>query len=215
MSGYLAHDPPATELFHITDVSNLPSIINGGFLLSDALLAKQGGPATGIGYSHIKQRRMTVLRVACTGNRFVGEFVPFYFCPRSVMLYTVNSGSVPGRPKGCQRTVVHLVTTIRDVTAAATGWAFSDQGANGSYPPNFWNSLNQLPNLDWNAIGLTYWGNRGPQKSAEFLVEDRVPWVAINEVACFDDAVRNQVLQQLQNTPNAPTVTTRRNWYFP
>lgn len=54
---------------------------------------------------------MTQTRVDCCGGRFVGEFVPFYFCPRSPMLFTVNRGNT-GRPLGCQRAIVHLVSTL-------------------------------------------------------------------------------------------------------
>jgi ssDNA thymidine ADP-ribosyltransferase, DarT len=85
--------PANTCIYHITDVANLPRILQSGGLYSDAALAAVGGPAQQIGYGHIKQRRMTQYRVDCCGNRFVGEFVPFYFCPRSVMLYTINQGN--------------------------------------------------------------------------------------------------------------------------
>ena len=92
------HRPDQTLIYHITDVDNLPGILAGGGLRSDAAMA-QHNPAV-IGYEHIKQRRMTEIRVDCCGNRFVGEFVPFYFCPRSPMLYTVNIGKT-GRAPGC------------------------------------------------------------------------------------------------------------------
>jgi hypothetical protein len=213
----LAYDPAApheTRLYHITDVANLPAIIEEG-LLSDQRMAERGGPLVGIGYSNIKHRRMHVLQVDCVADRFVGEFVPFYFCPRSVMLYTVNQGNVDGRPKGCQKSIVHLVTTVGDLVDLGHDWAFSDRGANTMVPPNFWNNLARLDRLDWEAIGSTYWGARGPQKAAEFLVADVVPWIAIRHIACFDDGVRDHVRQLVADMEDAPSVSTRRNWYFP
>lgn len=90
--------PLDPTIYHITEISNLPSIIHNG-LVSDALLANV--PHAVIGYSNIKERRMTEYRVPCCGNRFVGEFVPFYYCPRSPMLYTINNGNT-GKPVGHQ-----------------------------------------------------------------------------------------------------------------
>jgi ssDNA thymidine ADP-ribosyltransferase, DarT len=58
--------PDQTLIYHITDVENLPGILAGGGLRSDAAMA-QHNPAV-IGYGHIKQRRMTEIRVACCGD---------------------------------------------------------------------------------------------------------------------------------------------------
>ena len=112
----MSHNPAATRLFHITDVSNLSAVLAASCLLSDVALA--GGAHQVIGYGHIKQRRMTQYRVPCCGNRFVGEFVPFYFCPRSPMLFTVNRGAT-GRTPGCQKDIVHMVMIACHNGAAA------------------------------------------------------------------------------------------------
>lgn len=106
-------DLAKTYSYHIMDVANLAAIIQSGGLLSNVALANAAGPAVSIGHAHIKQRRMKQYIVPCVGNRFVGKFVPFYFCPRSPMLYTINRGNVPGRPAGCQRTILHLVSTVQ------------------------------------------------------------------------------------------------------
>jgi hypothetical protein len=79
--------PPANpKIYHITHVNNLPSIIAAGELISDAAIIQQGGPPAAVGMSKIKQRRLA-LPVTCHAGDFIGEYVPFYFCPRSVMLY--------------------------------------------------------------------------------------------------------------------------------
>src|SRR5437867_12770070 len=75
--------PPARpKIFHITHVDNLRSIVAAGELLSDASMIARGGPLAGIGMSTIKQRRLA-LPVTCHANDHVGDYVPFYFCPRS------------------------------------------------------------------------------------------------------------------------------------
>lgn len=81
--------PPARpKVYHITHMDNLPSIVADGELLSDAAVIAKGGPAQPIGMSGIKRRRVEELEVDCYPGTKVGDYVPFYFCPRSVMLYS-------------------------------------------------------------------------------------------------------------------------------
>lgn len=103
-------NPAEISIYHITHVANLPGILAEGGLHSDAAMARKN-PALAIGYDHIKRRRMEELIVDCCAGRHVGEFVPFYFCPRSPMLLAVNSG-LSGRPAGNQHTIVHLASTM-------------------------------------------------------------------------------------------------------
>jgi len=86
--------PPRPQIYHITHVDNLPSIIAAGGLFSDALMLAQGGPAAGIGMSKIKTRRLA-LPVDCHPGDKVGDYVPFYFCPRSIMLFVIHRANHP------------------------------------------------------------------------------------------------------------------------
>ena len=107
-----------------------PAVLAAGCLLSDVALA--GVEHKIIGYGHIKQRRMTQYRVPCCGNRFVGEFVPPYFCPRSPVLFTVNRGAT-GRPPGCQKDIVHMVTTVAHAVGVGQSWAIADGNAGAGH----------------------------------------------------------------------------------
>ena len=208
----MPRDLAKTYLYHITDVKNLPKIIQSGGLLSDAALAAAGGPAVNIGYDHIKLRRMTEIRVPCAGNRFVGEFVPFYFCPRSPMLYRVNKG-IGNNPPGCQRTIVHLVTSVHHAVNTGHVWAFSDGGA-GAFYTGFFDDLARLDSLSWDAINARYWQEVTTQKSAEFLVADRFPWSEIKAIGCYEDEIAKQVTKLTAGHANAPGVVIRPGWYY-
>jgi hypothetical protein len=202
--------PDQTLIYHITDVDNLPGILAGGGLRSDAAMARHN-PAV-IGYEHIKQRRMTEIRVDCCGNRFVGEFVPFHFCPRSPMLYTVNMGNT-GRPVGCQRTIVHLVSTLAVGIGQNRPWAISDGNA-ATRHTNFSSDLAALAELDWAAIRATQWQGKIYQKSAEFLVTDFFDWSGFHTVGCHNPVVAQQVQNMLTNHAHRPTVRVEPNWYY-
>lgn len=201
-----------TWIYHITGIANLASIARTG-LQSD--LAIGSIPHQVIGYSHIKARRMTEYRVpCCPGNPFVGNFVPFYYCPRSPMLFTINKGNTGLKP-GCQRDIVHLATTIGDVIAHRPDWAISDGNA-GAEHTSFASNEEALEKLDWEAIRSNSWTGKTHQKSAEFLVRDAVPWTAIRGIGCIDDAAKKRVEQALKPvTKHLPEVKIFPKWYYP
>ncbi len=209
----MALDLAATDIYHITDVANLAGIIQSGGLVSDVALAAAGGPAVAIGYAHIKRRRMTEYRMPCVGSRFVGEFVPFYYCPRSPMLYTINQGNVPGRPAGCQRTVLHLVSTVQTALSLNKPWAMSDGNAGAGYA-DFFNDPVRLEVLNWPLIGSNIWAGKTFEKQAEFLVADGFPWSAILEIGCHNDDVAARVRAIMQGRAHQPRVFTNVGWYY-
>lgn len=199
--------------YHITDVTNLAAIIATTALLSDARM--QGVPSTVIGHGHIKERRLTSAKVSCAvGQPFVGEFVPFYYCPRSVMLFTVNTGA-SGRPVGCQKSILHLVTNTDTLIALGREWAISDGNA-GAAHTSFYNSVSAFDQLDWTAIEARYWQGKQHQKCAEFLVKDFVPWSAIKGVGCYDNEVAEQVSRVIEAgaDPHRPLIAVKREWYY-
>ncbi|MBI3775033.1 MAG: DUF4433 domain-containing protein [Gammaproteobacteria bacterium] len=206
----MSYRPDQILIYHITDLQNLPSILANGRLRSDAAMA-QHNPAV-IGYGHIKKRRMTEIRVDCCGGRFVGEFVPFYFCPRSPMLYTVNLGNT-GRPPGCQRTIVHLVSTLAAGIGQNRAWAISDGNA-GALHATFSANLSALAGLDWDAIRATQWQGQTHQKSAEFLLADFFDWSGFHKVGCYNNEAALQVQNMTAQHVHRPTVSVESNWYY-
>jgi hypothetical protein len=129
--------PPAQpKIYHITHVDNLPSIISDDCLVSDAAMIARGGPSASIGMSSIKQRRLT-LPVDCHPGDHVGDYVPFYFCYRSVMLFLIYRANHPDLTyRGGQGPIVHLeadlYSVVRWANQVGTRLAFSLSNA-GAY----------------------------------------------------------------------------------
>ncbi|OEZ80826.1 hypothetical protein JAB8_51030 [Janthinobacterium sp. HH106] len=179
----MAIDPSKTPIYHITDIANLESIIQNGGLHSDVALAQARVEPTNIGHANIKWRRMHVNKVQCCGDRFVGEFVPFYFCPRSPMLYTVNNGNT-GRPVGCQTGILHLVSDVLRGSSLGRQWAVSDGNAGSAYP-TFSNAPGVLDTVNWAIIKSNQWaGPRMNAKQTEFLVADFYPITSFTSIGC-------------------------------
>lgn len=205
------------KLYHITPVANLASIVAAG-LLSDAVMVGRGGPASMIGMTKLKQRRFT-LAVGCHQGDFVADYVPFYFCPRSPMLYMIWKANDPELSyQGGQEPIVHLESDMREVIEWAdqhgARWAFSTSNASSRYA-EFFASVGELTRLDWSAINATQWPQVKEAKQAEFLVREHVPWELVSEIGVYSQSVRDQVEAALTAVSHKPPVTIRRNWYYP
>ena len=82
--------PAQPKIYHIAHVDRLPSILADQFLWCDREVQRREPVGTTIGMNGIKQRRLNEIRLSSHPNLYVGDCVPFYFCPRSVMLYLIN-----------------------------------------------------------------------------------------------------------------------------
>jgi hypothetical protein len=171
----MGRPPDQPKIYHITHVDNLPSILAEGCLVSDATIMARGGPARAVGMSGIKQRRLG-LSVECHQGDYVGDYVPFHFCSRSVMLYLLYRGNHPELTyTGGQGPIVHLEANLYDVVAWADAqgrrWAFTLSNA-GAYYAQFRSTLDQLDEIKWNAVSARDWSapDIKEAKQAEFLL---------------------------------------------
>ena len=114
--------PAQPKIYHVTHGRNLARIMTEGCLWSDAEIISRGGPEDAIGMSKIKRRRLEELPVACHPGTRVGQFVPFYFCPRSVMLHILHKANHPELAyREGQRPIVHLAADLHEVVTWANG----------------------------------------------------------------------------------------------
>ena len=106
--------PANPKIYHITHLDNLASIAASGQLVSDAIRLAQSMNCSVVGMAEIKHRRIEEMEVSiCPGTK-VGQYVPFYFCPRSIMLYILHMGNHPELTyRGGQQPIVHLVRDPR------------------------------------------------------------------------------------------------------
>ncbi|MFY3863776.1 DUF4433 domain-containing protein [Achromobacter xylosoxidans] len=210
--------PPQPKIYHIAHVDRLPSIVAAGGLLSDALVQAQALGGTMVGMNHIKQRRLTELQLASHPGLFVGACVPFYFCPRSVMLYLIHRRNAELTYQGGQTPIIHLQADLRAVVAWANAqparWAFTLSNA-GSYFFEDRNDLARLGEINWTAVQATNWsGGLKEGKQAEFLLEQHFPWHLVERIGVHSAAVYGQVVNALPAHGHRPTVEVLPGWYY-
>lgn len=207
-----------TPIYHIVHLDRLASMVADGFIYADGEARRLGCTGTTIGMSHVKARRLSK-PVPCHEGLFVGGCVPFYFCPRSVMLYILHRGNHPDVSyHGGERPILHLEFAAEAVRrwADAQGLrtAFTDRNAS-SATAEFGSDMAGLAALDWAAINATDWRNCIERKQAEFLVEARVPFSLVSRIGVLDGGVRGEVMEALSRAgATGVCVEAVPEWYY-
>lgn len=209
--------PANPKIYHITPVDRLPSIIADGFIWSDAEATRRNAPGTEIGMDSIKQRRLKNPLRAHPGLH-VGECVPFYFCPRSVMLFVISKQNHPALTyRGGQGPIVHLQADLREAVAWADSqgrrWAFTTSNA-ASYAVEDYCDLSQLDKVDWSAVEAQFWSDCQDEKQAEFLMERSFPWELIERIGVLSPEVRDRVRAAMQGAGHQPVAEITPHWYY-
>ena len=213
--------PPAQpKIYHITHIDNLSSVLAAGCIESDGRRFRQGVGQTAIGMTAIKSRRMFEIAVACHRGTKVGDYVPFYFCPRSIMLFIIHKDNHPDMTyHGGQGPILHLQIDLGAAISWAeeygVRWAFSDRNA-GSYYTEFYSRQKDLKVIDWKAVRSTeFWDQQVKEgKQAEFLIYDTCPWQLVEKVGVIDVGMRNQVQTIINKTSHKPIVAIEQAWYY-
>lgn len=204
---------PYHAIYHITHIENLHGIIHEGKIWSDAQRIVLDLPSTNIGYPHIKDRRIRH-RVTVSAGGTLGNYVPFNFCPRSVMLFVLKQGHE--NYQGGQEPIVHIVSSIHSIIGTGKPWFFTDRHADLGYANQF-DNLDHLSEIDWSVMPLRYWGGDSEikeKRQAEFLVHEWCPWTAIEAIGVISAEALNQVQVILSRTPHKPRIEIHRDWYY-
>lgn len=212
--------PPAQpKIYHIVHVDRLASIIADGCLWSDAVIVGRQGAGTTIGMSGIKARRLR-LAVTCHRGTFVGEYVPFYFCPRSIMLNVIHCANHPELAyRGGQDPIVHLEADLHRVISWAMGagrrWAFSLSNAGAVYT-QFRSEVAKFDEINWPAVAATDFRSADIKegKQAEFLVHESFPWEMVERIGVASQGVGNQVTNAMRGAAHRPPVEIKPAWYY-
>ena len=206
------------KIYHIVHIDKLQSIINSGGLLSDSEVIRQGLNGTSIGMNSIKQRRLNELTLSTYPDLYVGQCVPFYFCPRSVMLYMMHRGNSPDiNYQGGQGNIIHLEASfLNSINWARTNskrWVFTSSNAGSRYFEDT-NDLSNLERLNWSAINSRDWSVSREEKQAEFLCENFFDWNLIERIGVSNQTVYEQVLNIINSSYHKPNVEVKNDWYY-
>ena len=202
------------SIYHFTDVANIEPILQAGALQCHRIAPTR----VGIGDTSIKSNR-ELIDVGCGPGGKVCDYVPFYFAPRSPMLFSIKCGNVEGVDPD-QRRIAYLVSSTEAMYGAGLRCAFSDGNAATFSITKFDDDPRNLEShVDWRVMRLKYWRNtpedpdRRRRRMAEFLVHREVPIALFTEIGVYDDEIK-ATLGEAVKTEWSIAVHVRRAWYF-
>jgi hypothetical protein len=206
-----------TYIYHITHIQNLPKILDAGCLWCDNERKERNLETRGIAYDAIKLRRAKRSVPICQGG-FVADYVPFYFAPRSPMLYAIHRGTVDNY-QGGQESILHLVSKAEVVVEKNLPFAFTNGHAEMAVT-EFYESLEDLDKIDWNLMKSDRWNdiesdmNRKWRRQAEFLVYNHFPIDLIAGIGVLSDRIKNEVEEILRGAKVEISVKALPKWYY-
>ena len=203
----MAYNAEKVFIFHFTHVDNFTSILNDG-LFADASISCD--KYENIGNTEIKNRRkaMPVPFGGCVAN-----YVPFYFAPRSPMMYTQYKNNIIKNDE-----IIYLVANAHSLIPKYR-WCCSDMNA-AKNDATFYQTVEDLEKkLSWEIFAATQWNNtdehpdRMERRMAEFLIYEHVAWDDFLGVGVYNEAASNRVTAMLRGATSKP-VAIVDSWYF-
>ena len=211
--------PENPKIYHIVHWDRLSSIVQDDGLLCDSIMINRQSEGATIGMTNIKERRLQ-RQMPCYPGTCIGDYVPFYFCPRSVMLYLIyRANHLELAYKGGQTPVVHLESDLYTVIdwAETEGhqWAFSLSNA-AAYYTQFRADRRCLSEIDWASVAANDWSRSDIKeaKQAEFLVHRYFPWELVSRIGVISRQIGNQAVRAISQASHKPVIEVMRDWYY-
>ncbi|MBO4700917.1 MAG: DUF4433 domain-containing protein [Alphaproteobacteria bacterium] len=229
----MANIPDKIFVFHFTAFRNLKSILQSKALKSKLVLRREKIVPINIACNNIQDKRARTL--VGTGDRTLHDYVPFYFAPRSPMLYSVVGKNVPEAEETNQNNFIYFVTDILNLLN--TDFRFTDYQAVSAYA-TFYDNQTDLDKICWELIHekphlpvahspfpgyCKYFQNsdteekyvkRKEARQAEFLVFESVPLGKITLIVVKNEKMKNSVENMLHEFGIKIKVEIREDWYF-
>ena len=209
--------PARIDLFRMVHHANIPHILDRG-------LCNRSHPQfdpnyVDIGHPEIVGRRRAQ-PVGIAGYGDLGDYVPFYLCGHTPMLYNIITGKhgLMARP---QRDIVLIHCPLPRIVAAGCRYFYTDGNAKVEIS-KVYTDLGDIDKLDWEAIRSDDFriAEHGPdrirRKHAEFLVREHVPLECIGALIVLD-AERKQEMEALLDGRGLSIkviADTNGKWFF-
>jgi hypothetical protein len=215
------HEVRSWWVLHFTHLDNVPSIVDAGALACD-WQARQGPMATEVGDPSIKEgRRGRSVPIPPGGT--VGDYVPFYFAPRSPMMFRIACDcrdAVPGRYQGGDRPLVYFAARVSTVVDSGLAWVATDGNARVLIS-HFTADFDEVATMvDWPLMRATMWNStsqdpdRERRRMAELLIHQQAPLGLFHEVGTYSEEYAERARLALGSHPLAGRVVVRRDWYY-
>lgn len=204
-----------TYCYRITHINNLPLLLHNGIVNKHHTKASE--EYIEIGNPEIIDVRSTS-PVKINGYGMIGDYVPFYFTPKSIMLYNIITGYWhPLVPKRNRSEILVIRCLIEDMTNLPR-WFFTD-GQGNDMASGHYNDLNEIDAIDWQCIQNSDFTksdgdfDRPRRYQAEFLVHHEVPIDNIESLNVYNQQAAD-VVNDILNENNINLAVNIQPQYF-
>ena len=207
--------PDAAHIFRITHVDNVPWILQHGLHCKTSKLVDPN--FVSIGMPELIQKR-TKRAVPIAPGGHLGDYVPFYFTPWSVMMFNITTGW-NGVTKRSNREIAILVSSLHKLDGLGIRFVFTN-GHAYMQESDYFDNLGDLDKVDWDLLRRRDFKNNpeDPGKlgryHAEALVHRHVPVEALAGIACYDSGAKTTIKNEGEQLGLAIPVKVITGWYF-
>ncbi len=208
-------NPEKALIWRILHRANLPWVLQSGIHCGNSPI--RSPKWVSIGNAELIDKR-AVRPVPVQPGGTLGDYVPFYFTPFSVMLRNIHTGW-SGIKQVPNADIVILVSSLPRVSQLGLPFLFTDSHAYSGLA-SFYDDLARLDQIDWPLLQRRDF-KRDPEDpgkleryQAEALVYRQVPLAALLGIVCYTDVIRAEIESKMQALGVALPVHTRPNWYF-
>ena len=232
--------PNPTPIFHMLTIENFEKVLESGYLFCRNMLQACKIECDDISYENIQDRRHSI-NIPYSFGATLHDYVPFYFAPRSPMLYTLHQQNV--RPGFNQKNAIYLVTSAQKVSQAGLEYIFFDAHAVMAVA-HCYNTLDDLDKINWRIFlenpsmgNLGYncsnvlplpsyckiwndkydnpdYANRKAQRQAEFNVKNKVDINFFDCIVVYNIEIKEQVEKLLSQYGISIPVCIVKSWYY-
>jgi hypothetical protein len=148
----------------------------------------------------------------------LGDYVPFYFTPRSPMLLNIKTG-YNGVTQRSNEDIAILVSSLHKLHADGLNFLFTERHAY-TQTAQFFNNLSKLDMIDWGILQRSDFKRDNDDLSkveryqAEALVHGHVPVAQLIGIACCSEAVATALRAQVAAAGVDLKVAATPGWYF-
>lgn len=199
-------------LYRMTHIDNISHIVEHGITHSFS-------PNSNSNYVSIGDTSLISTRniQSLSNGRLLSDYIPFYFGPRSPMLYVIQKG-FNFVPSLAADKIIYCITSVETVLEHQLQFVFTDGHAVDRFSSLYTEeSITELEKIvDLNAVYAKYWTDDKDldlkrRKEAEFLILGDIPKSAILGFVVATEETRNKLLQMGVNTED---VVVKPNYYF-
>jgi ssDNA thymidine ADP-ribosyltransferase, DarT len=210
--------PHPTSIYRIVHIDCLDTLLRRGLLHAPNARPNDGLPYSGIHATGTQADRAERV-VPCGPQGTIGDYIGFYFGPRSPMLYRIHTGWNVTQVD--QKHIIYLVCSAQAVATAGLGFVFTDRHTLATYAA-FRDNLAHLSIVDFDLAYTRDWKKRTDEpdrqekKQAEFLVHREMPLALVERIGVLDAAAEARVEAILAQYPGLahPVVEPQPSWYY-